>query len=149
MSKHPSLRRAAGFTLLELMIVVGIIAILSAIAIPVYTEYVIRSKLTDATNALSAYRVSMEQYYQDNRTYTSGGTCGVASPTLNYFTLNCAPAASSTSGYTAKAVGIAGTQVAGFTYSIDNFNNRQTLSTATGWGGTNTACWIMRKGGGC
>ena len=67
------MRASRGFTLIELMIVVGIIAILAAIAIPSYSEYVRRSRITEAVSALSGMRVQMEQYFQDNRTYA--GAC--------------------------------------------------------------------------
>jgi len=149
---------AAGFTLIELMVTVAIIAILAAIALPSYTDYVKRSKLTEGHNALAAYRVSMEQYYQDNRDYGTAA-CGVAAPTdLKYFTLGCTPAAASSSAaagqaYVANVQGNAGTQVAGFTFNIDNNNNRTTTAAPAGWGTASATapinCWVMRKGGGC
>ena len=144
---------ARGFTLIELMIVVAIIAILAAIAIPSYMDYVTRSKLSEAYNALSTYRVSMEQYYQDNRTYDNGAACGVAvaASTYSYFTVACTPASGSSAGqaYTATATGKAGTPVADFTFQIDNSNNRQTTATPAGWGTAPVSCWVMRKGGSC
>jgi type IV pilus assembly protein PilE len=143
--------RMGGFTLIELMIVVGIIAILLAIALPSYTDYITRGKLTEAHNNLAAYRVSMEQYYQDNRVYGTGGACGVAPATassgLKYFTITCDLLTSQT--YTAQAVGDAGTPVAGFTFQVDNNNNQSTPAAPGSWGPISATCWISRKGGLC
>jgi type IV pilus assembly protein PilE len=150
----PSHRKlTSGFTLIELMIVVGIIAILAAIAIPSYTTYITRSKLSEAYNTLSAYRVSQEQYFQDNRTYVGAAAnalvpCGAVAPTnLKYFVVTCPAATAST--YTVQAAGIAGTPVAQFTFTIDQSNNRATTNTPSGWGPNQPSCWVVRKGGAC
>ena len=67
------MRSNSGFTLIEVMITVAIVAILAAIAVPSYNEYVQRARITEATSALADMRNKMEQYFQDNRTWTPGG----------------------------------------------------------------------------
>lgn len=57
-----------GFTLIELMIVVAIIGILAAIAIPAYTDYTARAKVSEAVVALASAKASVSEYY------TSQGT---------------------------------------------------------------------------
>lgn len=59
-----------GFTLGELMITVAIVGILMAVAVPTYTNYVIRSNRTDALDTLNIILEAQERYYGDNRTYT-------------------------------------------------------------------------------
>ena len=99
MHRKGSLSRSRGFTLIEVMITVVIVAVLAAIALPNYTDYITRSKFAEAQGALADLRVKMEQYYQDNRRYsttTGGGTCGIPggnTPTVQgarYFTYVCA-----------------------------------------------------------
>jgi len=75
-----------GFTLIELMIVVAIIAILSTIAYPAYTDYITRGKITEATSALASKRILMEQFFQDNRTYASAPACNSDTATSSNFT---------------------------------------------------------------
>src|SRR3954464_4563563 len=70
-----------GFTLVELMSVVAIVAILSAVALPSYNAYVIRGKLSEGASALSDGRVKMEQFFQDNRSYNSATLAANGCPT--------------------------------------------------------------------
>lgn len=140
-------RQAAGFTLIEMMVVVAIIAILAAIAVPIYSTYITRSKLTDAQNNLSAVRVSMEQFYQDNRQYASTASpalCGVAMPASSpYFSYSCA--LNAVPGYVITATGIPDTATANFAFTIDQNNDRGTTK-ANGWYTTPANCWVTSKG---
>ena len=61
-----------GFTLIELMIVVAIIGILAAVALPAYQDYTIRAKMSEVILAMSSCRTSITEVYQ------SGGTAPIA-----------------------------------------------------------------------
>ena len=70
----------AGFTLLELMMVVAVIGVLAAIAIPLLSSYQLRSKSAEAKTNLGAIRVLEETYYSENQTYRSANAEPAAIP---------------------------------------------------------------------
>jgi type IV pilus assembly protein PilE len=100
-----------GFTLVELMIVVAIVAILAAIALPSYQAYVLRSHRTSAVNAVMDLASREARYYTTNNSYTNSLiTLGYAAdPTLvtdannNYYNLSVNPASTATT-FTLQAV---------------------------------------------
>ena len=128
-----------GFTILELLITMAIVGIIAAAGIPAYTDYVIRSKISEATSALSDGRVKMEQFFQDNRTY-AGGPVPAATTYFTYARSN-----DTTTTYTLTATGRAGMEAWAFT--IDQDNARKTTAAKSGWnaGGLPTSCWITTK----
>ncbi len=144
------MKRSKGFTLIELMVTVAIVAILASIALPAYGRYVQRGKVPEAINGLAAMRVSMEQWYQDRRTYqavpAAGTACGVAVPTSKYFTFACTAGTADT--YSITATGVATSGMSGFVYTVNEVNAKSSTITATGWTG-NAACWAIRPDGSC
>lgn len=64
-------KRLSGFTLVELIVVIAIIAILVAIATPAYYSYVLKSRRADAKVALSEISQRLEGYYADNNKYAT------------------------------------------------------------------------------
>ena len=68
--------RQGGFTLIELMIAVGIVGILSAIAVPIYEDYVYDSRRSSCAGALTGLAQYMERYYTENTTYEEAATGG-------------------------------------------------------------------------
>src|SRR5664279_1387765 len=138
-----------GFTLIELMIVVAIVAILAAVVLPYYGDYVIRAKVPDATSALAAKRVQAEQFFQDNRTYVAAPACNADAATSPYFTFSC-PVAATATAYTIQASGVGA--MAGFTYTIDQNNAKTSTIIAparANWIAANGGCWITKAGGQC
>jgi type IV pilus assembly protein PilE len=152
-------RRSAskGFTLIEVMIVVAIVAILAAIALPAYGDYVRRGQLPEAFAGMSDLRVKMEQYYQDNRSYGTANCADVSTPvwaagtpTLTYsgsqfFSFTC-NVLNGGQGFRITAVGVTGTRAFGHTYRIDHANVRDTRKFKNA--DVTASCWLT-KGSEC
>jgi len=151
--------RHGGFTLIEMMIVVVILAILAAIAIPSYSDFIMRGRLMDAHAKMGDLRGQMERYFLDNRTYqdTTGTACGVDDAAINMtatynadgarsFDIACAAPTATT--YTLTATGRAAKGMSGFTFTVDQANARATTAAPAGWT-TSANCWIVRKNGDC
>lgn len=145
----PRRRRAGGFTLIELMITVAIAAILASVALPMYRTYVQRGRIIDATSKLSDFRVRMEQYFMDNRTYDNSGKCGVPDPADTNdaaFTIACT--GSSATAYTVTATGKASKGMKDFVYEINQAGAKKTSGVPSGWT-SNSTCWVTQKDGSC
>lgn len=137
-----------GFTLMELLITVMIIGVLSAIAIPQYTQYVTKARRTEAKSALARIQGAQERYFTVNNTYTkdplqlqlpacsanttpSADTCAASNYTIAITEL----AASIATGYTLTATPVAGREDAACgSYVVTSLNSK----TVTG---SSTDCW--------
>jgi type IV pilus assembly protein PilE len=160
------MRCGKGFTLIELMITVAIIAVLAAVGLPSYSDYITRSKLAEAYAHLADLRVKMEQSYLDNRRYNVTGTlstCGIPggnTPTAQgskYFDFTCASSAPNAAGdqeYVLTASGKSSENLGGIAFSINQGNTKATTVTAStpmadkGYQ-TNAICWVRKKPSQC
>ena len=70
-----------GFTLIELMIVVAIVGILAAIALPAYQDYVVRSKMSETEAAIAACKTSVAEYLSSKGSYPADNTAAGCSTT--------------------------------------------------------------------
>lgn len=145
------IKRMAGFTLIELMIAVAIIALLAGIALPAYQDHVRRTRLQQAFADLSDFRVRLEHFYQSNNNYgdvTPGRGCGFVGavqqmtfPSAGGFDYACVLTGGAAQAYTLTATGTG--NVAGHVYTLDNTNQRRTV-TFRGANVPNRACWLSR-----
>lgn len=155
---HHTRARAAGFTLIEVMIVVAIVAILASVALPAYNDYVRRGAMQEAFTNLAQMRIRLEQYYQDNRRYASAAdaaNCGIgaaaaltateAGGTAKYFDYTCEPS-DSAQAYLLTATG-KGT-AAGFTYTL-NERGAKATTEFKGEATAGVACWALKSTSDC
>lgn len=140
------MKHEKGMSLLELMIVVAIVGILAAIAVPSYLEHIVRGKIAQGTEALSEAKVRMEQYFNTKRTYESAmgnSTCpdlfsGLFADTP--FTVSMSSCSQTT--FTITATGSSAKGMDGFTYTI-NQAGEKTSQTPSVDGAQ--SCWLMSK----
>jgi type IV pilus assembly protein PilA len=100
-----------GFTLIELMIVVAIIGILAAIAIPAYQDYVIRAQVSEGMTLMDGVKTTATEYYTNNGTWPTSGNTGF-------------PAATAVVGNYVSGVSMAGTGVMTATFSGPKVNSQ-------------------------
>lgn len=126
------------------------VAILAAVALPSYTDYVTRGRIPEATSTLSTKQVQLEQFFQDNRSYLNSDA-NINRPCFNdtrnrHFDFSCVNLTANT--YTLQAVGKG--PMTGFSYSVDEQNQRRTVAVPAGWTvPVVNNCWVARKGGLC
>jgi len=137
------MKKNQGFTLIELMIVVGIVGILAAIAVPQYLDYITRAQLVPAHTGLNGFRVRMEQYFQDNRRYDCDGALS-KSPVIERFDVKCA---STDNTFLITATGSSGRVAIGtpFAMTIDHTGARATTGAPTDWMPSPANCFVSRK----
>lgn len=132
----------AGFTLIEIMVTVAIVAILAAIALPSYRNYIVKSHVKGAGADLVALALIMENQHQVNLSYpatssdvtTSSSFPGFSPAEKIMFTYSVqtpAPSGSPAPAYLLTATGKAGQMTSGCTLKLDSTNARQ-ISAGSG-----------------
>jgi type IV pilus assembly protein PilE len=136
------MKYARGLTLPEVLIATTIMGIIAAVALPSYQRYVQRANLSEAFDALSAYRMRMEQAYHDNGNYGTG-SCSVANPPASpRFSFACVLVNGGQS-YNVTASGTGG--MSGYSFRVDDTGNRTTLAFPNA--PTLPAnCWLSKVG---
>ena len=131
--------KSQGFTVIEILVAVLIIGILAGIAMPQYTEHVLKGKLAEGMSLLSDLQIRQEQYYQDNRTYANGMTPRAAGQVFT--STSCAYRGGDTQTYTCTATASS----IGYTYTVTESGAKTTTPPS----GTTVNCWLRSGGGTC
>ncbi|MDH1011386.1 prepilin-type N-terminal cleavage/methylation domain-containing protein [Pseudomonas nicosulfuronedens] len=132
-------RRERGFTLIELMIAVVVVAILAAIAFPSYQRYVLRSHRVEAQAVLSEAAARQERYYSQNNAYASTAAALNMTSNVNalqYYSLAISNVTATAYTLTATAKGSQAKDGQCLTLSLDQAGTRSNTGTGTG-----TTCW--------
>ena len=123
--------RTSGLTLLELMVVLVIIGILGAIAVPTYQQYSVRARRTEAKTALLRLAANQERFYLQNNTYTDDlPTLGFAAGVSDNGVYTLSVAQADTTTYDAAAVPTPGGGPSGVDMGRDEVCARFTINAA-------------------
>jgi type IV pilus assembly protein PilA len=131
-----------GFTLIELMIVIAIIGILAAIAIPAYQNYTIRSQVTEGLSLADGWKTSISEFYAQNGSMPAGSSTAGSSTQI-------VAAGASTGKYVGTIAVTTGGQIV-ITYTGSQVNSKLSgliLDLNPGLDGNNDVVWICGKAG--
>ncbi|AXX58851.1 TPA: prepilin-type N-terminal cleavage/methylation domain-containing protein [Vibrio vulnificus] len=97
MKKLNKTKKQQGFTLIELMIVVAVIGVLAAIAVPQYQKYVAKSEAASALASITGHRINVETYVVENGTFPTSAQLAVPTSPLGTITYTAAASGASAS----------------------------------------------------
>jgi len=119
-----------GFTLIELMIVVAIIGILAAIAIPAYQDYTIRAQVSEGVNLADGLKTPMADYYNDQGAWPANGTGGIATD-ISIIGKYVSKVVTTTGGTITATYGVdANSKIQGATITLTATDNQGSISWA-------------------
>jgi prepilin-type N-terminal cleavage/methylation domain-containing protein len=140
-----------GFTFIELMITVAIMGILLMVVVPTYQDHILRAKLGEARGVLGAFRIKMEQQYQNTGDFRDACQANSLAPVpqLKFFKLSCEPGNPNKITKDTYTVEISGE---GFTYTVDETRKKRTTAVPSGYDlpiSDDKQCWIVGKNREC